>query len=233
MNDSMETAEVIFITVPTNDIEHMILRNEFDRIAKENKKGIIVIKSTVKPGTTNKILARYMDRDIAFVPEFLRENSAVDDSLNPDKLVIGAYRTEVAEKIKEVFAGLIKEQNLIEEGKVLVMKPIEAEFSKIALNSLALLKVVYSNELYDLCDAYGADYKKLLEVFKLDQNINDRHLNPITDSYRGAGGKCLPKDTKFMLECAERKGGFFKVLHRAYTVNTFYLHETGYKGEIL
>jgi len=228
--DDISLAEIIFITVPTNDIEHEVLDEAITYVVKHNKYGLIAIKSTVKPGTTDYYYEKYRDdkRDFAFVPEFLRENSALNDSLKPDKIVIGAYNIRSVQLIKQAFSGLITEYQMIAEGKVLVMKPIEAELAKIGLNSLAMLKVVYANELYDICKAYEANYELIYKVFELDQNINSRHLQPLIDSYRGAGGKCLRKDSNFLIDAGMKKSETPNTLLTAQKINEIYLKETGY-----
>jgi len=83
---------------------------------------------------------------------------------------------------------------------------------KVGLNSLYTVKVVFGNELYDICQKYGADYYKLLQAFKLDKYINPMHLDPLFDGYRGAGGKCLPKDIKFLIRAGINKKNFPHVM---------------------
>ncbi|GAI44211.1 unnamed protein product, partial [marine sediment metagenome] len=99
--------------------------------------------------------------------------------------------------------------------KILMMKPVEAELLKVALNGLYTVKVVFGNELYDICQKYGTDYYKLFEAFKLDKYINSMHLDPLFDGYRGAGGKCLNKDIKFLIKAAIKKRVFPDVMIEA------------------
>ncbi|MDP2362162.1 MAG: hypothetical protein Q8M94_00180, partial [Ignavibacteria bacterium] len=83
--------------------------------------------------------------------------------------------------------------------RIIRVKPIEAEMAKLALNSLALIKVVFAEEIYDLTEHFRADYKNIYKIFQLDQNVNERHLLAGKDGYRGASGKCLSKDADFLL----------------------------------
>ena len=130
----------------------------------------------------------------------MRERSALEDEIKPDKIIVGIEKQETFEIFKKLF------EPIIDTNKILMMKPIEAELVKVALNSLYMVKVVFGNELYDICQKYGADYYKLLQAFKLDKWVNPMHLDPLFDGYRGAGGKCLPKDIKFLIKAGVVKG---------------------------
>jgi len=110
-----------------------------------------------------------------------------------------------------------------------MMKPVEAELVKVGLNSLYTVKVVFANELYDICKAYGADYYKLFEAFKLDKYINPMHLDPLFDGYRGAGGKCLSKDIKFLIKAGVTKGYLPEMMELADEENESLLE----KGELV
>ena len=109
-----------------------------------------------------------------------------------------------------------------------MIKPVEAELLKVALNALYTVKVVFGNELYDICQAYGADYYKLFEAFKLDKYINPMHLDPLYDNYRGAAGKCLPKDIKFLIRAGTNKKIFPQLILKANEENEDLLE----KGEL-
>jgi UDPglucose 6-dehydrogenase len=228
--DDISSAEVTFLTVPTSDIEHRILSEAVRFVISQNEECLIIIRSTVKPGTTDYFNEKYKEegREFIFVPEFLREKSAVNDSFDPDKLVIGANTKKQSDTVIRIFRNLISKKKLDILNKIVHMKPIEAEMAKIALNSLAFLKVVYANELYDICDAYKVDYSKLLEVFKLDRNINDRHLRPLMDGYRGAAGKCLRKDSAFFIDAGMKKSSTPNTLLTAQKINEIYLKDSGY-----
>ncbi|MBA7586845.1 hypothetical protein ES708_28851 [subsurface metagenome] len=152
------------------------------------------------PGMTDEFIKKYK-REFVYLPEFLRERTAFLDEICPDKIIIGTRKREVFEIFKRLFKRVVDNKK-----KILMMKPVEAELLKVALNSLYVTKVVFGNELYDICEKYGADYYKLFEAFKLDRYINIMHLDPLFDGYRGAGGKCLSKDIKFLIEAAREKG---------------------------
>lgn len=191
--DDLSDAEVAFICVNSTDTSHANLWAAAAWTATHAPNALIAVRTTSLPGTTDALSKAY--GRVVYVPEFLREATANEDALNPDKLVIGARNTW-ADPVLEAFEGLVPEERIHLTG------PVEAELAKLALNSLLLLKVVYANEVYDVCREYGADPDALLRVFDLHQDVNARHLAPSCGGMRWAGGKCLPKDTAFFLHAA-------------------------------
>ena len=201
LSDDISKAKVIFICVPTKaDMKFKDLKMAISYINLKNKKGIIAIRSTILPGMTAELTKQYK-REFVYLPEFLRERTAFLDEICPDKIIIGTRKREVFDIFKRLFKHVVDNKK-----KIIMMSSVEAELLKVALNSLYTIKVVFGNELYDICQKYGADYYKLFEAFKLDKNINPMHLDPLFDGYRGAGGKCLPKDIKFLIKAGVRKG---------------------------
>jgi len=202
--------KIVFVCVPTKaDMKFEDVKMTVSYINLKNKKGIIAIRSTIIPGMTDEFIKRHK-REFVYLPEFLRERTAFLDEICPDKIIVGTRKREVFEIFKGLFKRVVDNKN-----KIIMMKPVEAELVKVALNSLYTIKVVFGNELYDICNAYGADYYKLLQVFKLDKYINAMHLDPLFDGYRGAGGKCLSKDTKFLIKAALNKTVFPDVIIEA------------------
>jgi len=198
--DDISECEIIFVCVPTKkDMKFEDVKTAVSYINLKNKKGIITIRSTLMPGMIDKFIKRYK-REFVYLPEFLRERTAFLDEICPDKIIVGTRGIEVFEIFKRLFKRVVDNKN-----KIIMMKPVEAELLKVALNSLYTIKVVFGNELYDICQKYGADYYKLFEAFKLDKYINAMHLDPLFDGYRGAGGKCLSKDIKFLIKAARKK----------------------------
>lgn len=193
--------KIVFICVPTKaDMKFEDVKMAIDYINLKNKKGIIAIRSTIMPGMTDKFIKEYK-REFVYFPEFLRERTAFLDEICPSQIILGTRKRETFEIFKRLFKRGADSKN-----KIIMMKPVEAELLKVALNSLYTIKVVFGNELYDICQKYGADYYKLFEAFKLDKYINAMHLDPLFDGYRGAGGKCLSKDIKFLIKTAIKKG---------------------------
>ena len=202
LNNNISSCEIVFLCVPTlADLKFEDIKNAIAYVNLKNKKGIIAIRSTLMPGMTDEFTKEY-DREFVYLPEFLRERTALEDEIKPYKIVVGTNKAETFEIFEAIFEPIINTK------KILMMKPVEAELVKVALNSLYTVKVVFANELYDICQAYGADYYRLFEAFKLDKYINPMHLDPLFDGYRGAGGKCLPKDIKFLIKAGMRRKFF-------------------------
>ena len=200
LTDNISNCEIVFICVPTKpDMAFEDIKTAVAYTNLKNKKGIIAIRSTLMPGMIDEFTKQY-NREFVYLPEFLRERSALEDEIKPDKVVVGTNNMETFRLFESIF------EPIIDTNKILMMKPIEAELVKVALNSLYVVKVVFGNELYDICKKYGADYYRLFEAFKLDKYINPMHLDPLFDGYRGAGGKCLPKDIKFLIKAGVVKG---------------------------
>lgn len=213
--DDISNCDIIFICINEKDCEMTFLSELIDALVEQNKKCFFVIRTTVIPGTTDK-LAKKHKRDFVFMPEFLREWSIQKDTFNPDKIVIGTENEGIFETLSTLFSYIISLNRIVKA------RPIEAELAKVALNSLALIKVVFAEELYDLAGSLGADYDAIYRIFEYDQNINERHLTPKKDNYRGANGKCLPKDTDFLIKAGKEKSRM-SLLETAQILNNLFL----------
>ena len=208
--DAVRSSLVIFIAVGTPprgdgsaDLKYV------EEVAKEiasNLDGyrVIVTKSTVPVGTVDrirKIISKHrkeqVDFDIVSNPEFLREGSAVEDFMRPNRVVIGANSTQAVSIMKDIYKPLY----LIETP--FVITNIEsAELIKYASNSFLATKISFINEIANLCEKVGADVHMVAKGMGLDQRINPKFLHPGP----GYGGSCLPKDTNALLKMAEEHG---------------------------
>ena len=148
--------------------------------------GIIVIKSTVPIGFTNKLIKSYSDLKIIFSPEFLRENNGLNDNLNPSRLIIGGM-ISAGKEFKDLLLSCIQNN-----PKVLITKPSEAEAIKLFSNTYLAMRVAYFNEIDSFALNNDLDSKEIIIGTSLDERIGDYYNNP---SF-GYGGYCLPKDTK-------------------------------------
>ena len=214
-DDDVSNCDIIFICINEKDSQMANLTKLINDLTKINKKCFFVIRTTMIPGTTKAMAEKYK-RNFVFMPEFLREWNAKKDSENPDKIVIGTEDKGIFETLATLFSDIVSVEYIIR------VSTTEAELAKVALNSLALIKIVFAEELFDLSKALKADYKNIYRIFELDQNINERHLISGKDDYRGANGKCLPKDADFLIKIGEEKSKM-ALLETARILNNLYL----------
>lgn len=193
----VEQTDVTFLCVPTpmrknGSCDLSIVRTALEEISDVaralNKNQIVVIKSTIPPGTTDQLNSEFDFVNIVFNPEFLTEANAVDDYKNQNRIIVGGDRPYTS-TVKQVFAKAFPKVPIIKTSATI------AETIKYVTNTFLSVKVSYANEIYQLCQALNIDYDKVVEYARYDERLGNSHWSvPGPDGDFGFGGHCFPKD---------------------------------------
>ncbi len=200
--EDVNKADVVFICVPTpfkKDGDGFDLSFVEEACSYLEGLKIIVIKSTVVPGTTEYFQKKYPRHKFLFNPEFLTEMTADQDMNYPDRQIIGFTEESytVSKDVMELLPLAPYEK---------IMPATEAEIVKYFGNNWFAVKVIFANQMYDLCKKLGLDYDRVREAAAVDKRIGPSHLTAVHKGYRGYGGKCLPKDIRAMIQFADKNG---------------------------
>ena len=213
--DDVAKCDFVFICVPTPSNEDgscntSIVEDVVKDLYALETKGIIVIRSTVIPGITSRFRDKYKLR-LNFMPEFLTEATYEEDAQHPEMVVVGGP------EFKEISALFFQ----LKENKVFATYSSKnAEMLKYGLNTFFTTKVIFANELYDICQEERCDYEFVKNVMYQHKWVGDNHLDVMHGGYRGASGKCLPKDTRAIV--AKYKTN---LLRKVNEINEFLLGE--------
>lgn len=198
-------------------------------IREKNDYHVVCIKSTVVPTTTDTVVKDILEHasgkrtgefGLAMNPEFLREGKAVEDFMNPDRIVIGAFDDKTYGIMKEIYAGF--------DTPIIKVNLRTAEMIKYTANALLATLISYSNEVASICEATGGiDVKEVLKAVTLDKRLNPRVdgqlINPEMIKYLeagcGFGGSCFPKDVKALISYSSKKGYMPRIIESTVSVN--------------
>ncbi len=212
---AVQGAEFVFLCVPTPQGDDGSADLSFvEAVAEEigphlSSGSVIVNKSTVPVGSTlvvERVLGRH-DVTVVSNPEFLREGTAVADSLHPERIVVGADDQSAAARVGDLFAGT--------HAPLLITDSATAETIKYASNAFLATKLSFINAVAGLCEAVGADVRDVILGLGYDKRIGFEYLRPGP----GWGGSCLPKDTRALVHIAEQAGYDFSFLRGAIATN--------------
>lgn len=197
IQELVQHVKVTFLCVPTpmkssGECDLRILKSALEEIRGcagfENKSLIVVIKSTIPPGTTETLSNEYPSLNLVFNPEFLTEANAVEDYKNQNRIIIGGKQPSTT-IVKHIFLKSFPLVPVIETSSTI------AETIKYVTNIFLATKVSFANEMYRLCEGLGIDYDTVIDYAKYDDRLGNTHWAvPGPDGDFGYGGHCFPKD---------------------------------------
>ena len=215
-------SEVIFIAVGTPpgedgsaDVQHVLTATR--QLARAiNGYTVVAIKSTVPVGTAERVrdVIRHETRhpfSVVSNPEFLKQGSAVEDFLKPDRVVIGADDTRARELMRALYAPFTRTG-----APIVTMDCASAELSKYAANAMLATRVSFMNEIANVCEHFGANVDDVRRVVASDRRIGPSFLFPGI----GYGGSCFPKDVQALVQSARKDGYRFRILEAVEAVNS-------------
>jgi len=221
LNDAIQTAQIIFLALPTPpgedgsaDLSYVLgVASELGKIIKDYK--VIVDKSTVPVGTAEKVHAAVaknamVDFDIVSNPEFLREGFAVDDFMKPDRVVVGTSSAKARNLMEELYKPFVRSGN-----PIIFMDEKSAELTKYAANAFLATKITFMNEIANFCEKVGADVDMVRIGIGSDARIGKRFLFPGI----GYGGSCFPKDVSALQKSGKEFGYDFAIITEVMRVN--------------
>ncbi|ONI73158.1 UDP-glucose 6-dehydrogenase [Actinosynnema sp. ALI-1.44] len=208
-------AEIVYLCVPTpmgvgGVADLAIVESVIDEVRGLLKPGTVIVnKSTVPVGTSQRTIELLNRSDVSVVsnPEFLREGTAVEDFLNPDRVVVGSDEQDAAERVSALYARL--------GAPTVLTDAASAELVKYAANCFLAMKLSYVNAMAELCERLGANIADVTEGMGYDRRIGQAFLSPGP----GWGGSCLPKDTSAMLQVADAADFEFRLLRATIDTN--------------
>ena len=208
--EAVHGAGFVFLALPTPEGEDgradlKYVHAVVDELANEvGEATIFVVKSTVPPGTVSSLRKRLADLGssarIVSHPEFLREGKAVDDFLEPDRIVVGAWEEADAKAVADLYRSL--------DAPVVITDPTSAEMIKYASNAYLAARLTFVNTLSNVCEAVGADILDVVRGLGMDHRVGPHFLQPGP----GYGGSCFPKDTQALIAVAQDAGYDFELL---------------------
>jgi UDPglucose 6-dehydrogenase len=210
--------DVIFVCVPTpmkpdGSCDTSIVETVCKAACGTGRRNIVVIKSTVPPGTTSYLNEVCVDSQIVFNPEFLLERNASEDFRNTDRVILGGPRPATT-RLKQFYANIFPKASIIKTDSTI------AEYVKYLTNCFLAVKVSVANEFAAMCRENGVDYDKVVEYAVHDERLGDSHWAvPGPDGHFGFGGSCFPKDLNALIHHAVKSGVSANTLAGAWNTN--------------
>ena len=205
ISDLVEETKVIFVCVPTpmrkdGTCYTGIVEEVISEINETANGHIVVIKSTVPPGTTDKFNHEFSNVTVIFNPEFLTEENFLDDFKNQNRIILGGSR-KGTNKLRQIYSKVFPKATIVKTGDK------HAEMVKYFTNTFLATKVSFANEMYSICEQIGIDYDKVVEYATYDERLGKSHWAvPGPDGDFGFGGHCFPKDLSAIINQFETYG---------------------------
>ena len=207
VEDIIDRNSIIFVCLPTpmkkdGSCDTSIVENtvmELDNLAltRQCSNRIVVLKSTIPPGTTEKLNEECKHIQVVFNPEFLTEANFIEDFKNQTRIILGGTR-KGTNKLRQIYSKVFPKSHIIKTGSK------TAEMVKYMTNTYLATKVSFANEIYQICEKLNIDYDKVVEYSTLDERLGYSHWSvPGPDEDFGFGGHCFPKDLQALISVAD------------------------------
>ena len=209
IEELVDKSTVLFVCLPTpmkkdgscdtSIVEAMITELDNLALVRQCSNRVVVIKSTIPPGTTERLNDECEHIQVIFNPEFLTEANFIEDFKNQDRIIIGGPRP-ASTKVRQLFYKAFPKAHIIKTGST------TAEMVKYMTNTFLATKVSFANEIFEICERLGIDYDKVTEYATYDERLGKSHWSvPGPDGHYGFGGSCFPKDINALISVAKDK----------------------------
>ena len=223
MEELIDTSDIIFVCVPTpmkkdgscdtSIVEGVVHELNDLALTRQCSNRIIAIKSTIPPGTTNRLNKECEYVSVIFNPEFLTEANFIDDFKNQDRVIIGGERPSTTE-LRQVYSLVFPDATIVKTGSK------TAEMVKYMTNTFLATKVSFANEMKMICDELKIDYDKVVEYSTYDERLGKSHWAvPGPDGKLGFGGSCFPKDLNALISLSKDMRLYLHTLQSVWKTN--------------
>ena len=223
LEDIVELSNIIFVCVPTpmkkdgscdTSIVEAVVKDINDMVVSRNVSDrVVVVKSTVAPGTTERLNKICQNIQVVFNPEFLTESNYIEDFRNQNRIILGGPRPGIT-KVKRFYSKIFPKTTIVKTGSTI------AEMVKYMTNTFLATKVSFANEMFQICDKLNIDYDKVVENSTYDERLGKSHWAvPGPDGHLGFGGSCFPKDLNALIHLARNLDTSLNTIGGAWDTN--------------
>jgi UDPglucose 6-dehydrogenase len=219
LEELCQTSDVVFVCLPTpmkksGECDLSIVDGVLNQINSFGSKKMVILKSTVPPGSCDRLQEKYDNIDLMFNPEFLTEANAVNDFINQDRIIVGGRNKESLLQVRDMF------KRMFDSVPIMITDCKSAEMVKYITNCFLSVKVTFANQIYDLCKSSDVNYSDAIKLATLDKRLGYSHwMVPGPDGDRGYGGHCFPKDMSAFLYFGEQNGVNLSLIRESISYN--------------